>query len=424
MRAMFDRSALPAGPRVISVCLPAAKSFSMVVYVRAGSRLESRAESGVAHFMEHLTFKGTRAYPTTRLVSEAIEGVGGSSNAATDRESTAYWVRVPARDARRAVDLLGELIARPLLRDADIEAERDVIVEEIRSYRDDPGEFIFTLLDETLFGDTPMGWEIAGSETTVRDLSPDQIRSFWSRYYRPSNLTVAVAGDLEHETIRDLVATSFGSGDGVDPRFVGIPALPAGPRFRLAHRPGTQAHLAIGAPALPRDDPDTWIAEILNTVLGDGMSSRLFLNVREEAGLAYDVHSSLSEYADCGSLVVYAGVDPDRMDEALAAALRELARLRDERVPDAELAKAKAYARGRLELRLEEGRNLASWLGVQEALHARTLTPEEASEALERVTADDVQRLAGRLFRDDLLTLAVVAPPRRGRRLEQQLRLP
>lgn len=424
MRAMFERTALPDGPRVITVRLKGARSFSAVAYVRAGSRVESRAESGTAHFMEHLTFKGTQRYPTTRSVSEAIEGVGGTSNAATDREATTYWTRVPGRQPALAIDMLGELVSRPLLRDADVEGEKGVIVEEIRSYRDDAAEFVFTLLDQAVFGTSPLGWEIAGDEETVRGLTGQGIRDFWQRHYRPSNVVVAAAGDVPHDAVCDLVSAAFGTGDGAMSAYDAAPALPAGERVVLHHRTGTQAHLCVGVPALRRDDPDIWTLELLDTVLGEGMSSRLFLHVREEAGLAYDVHSFVTDYADCGMLGVYAGVGPDALDDALAAILAELTALRSTPVPDAELAKAKAYASGRLELRLEDGRNLASWLGMQEALHERTLEPEDALRAIDAVDAGAILRLADRLFRDELLTLAVVAPRRHGARLARGLRLP
>src|SRR4029077_7281269 len=198
---MFQRTKLPDGPRVISARLPGTRSLAVAVYVLVGSRLESRDRSGVAHFMEHLTFKGTEAFPTTRHVSEAIEGVGGTCNAATDRESTVYWTRLPVREAERAFSVLAELVVRPLLRDEDIARERDIIVEEIRSYRDDPAQFVYNVFDETFFGDSPLGWEIAGDEHSVRGLTSEGIRAFWSAGYRPANLVVAVAGDLSHEDV-------------------------------------------------------------------------------------------------------------------------------------------------------------------------------------------------------------------------------
>jgi len=421
---MFERTALPMGPRVISARLAGARSVSIAAYVLAGSRLESTQEAGVAHFMEHITFKGTTGYPSTRAISEAIEGVGGSFNAATDRESTIYWVRVPGRETARAMDVLGELIVRPTLATREIEGERQVIVEEIRSYLDDPSEYCQILFQQAMFGDGPLGREICGDEAGIRSLPEATIRDFWSTMYRPSNVVVAVAGDIDHAEAVALVDGSFGAGNGAIPRFTPAPPLPAGERYLLGHRDASQAHLAVGLPSLPRDHPDSWILGVLNTVLGDGMSSRLFLSVREAKGLAYDVGSGIADYADAGVLGISAGVDPDHLARALEAILVELARLRDELVPPEELAKAKAYLSGGLELRMEETRHLASWVGGQEALHDRVMDLDEALAAVAGVTSDDIQRVAAGLINDEALRLAVVAPARRGTRLDRGLRLP
>jgi predicted Zn-dependent peptidase len=219
-------------------------------------------------------------------------------------------------------------------------------------------------------------------------------------------------------------ALAFGTGSGVVPTYAPAPAIPAGERFVRATRATTQAQLIIGVPGIRRDHADQWTLSVLNAVLGDGMSSRLFLEVREERGLAYDVGSSIVSYADAGVVSVYAGVDPGKIRPTIAAVLEELARLRDVRVPDAELAKVKAYLAGRLEMRLDESRYLASWIGTQEALHERVMSPDEALAEIEAVTAEDVVALAGRLFRDDGLRLAVVAPGGKGRVLERTLRIP
>jgi len=421
---MFERTALPEGPRVISSRLAGSRSVSIAAYVLAGSRLESPDEAGVAHFMEHITFKGTAAYPSTRAISEAIEGVGGSFNAATDRESTVYWVRVPRREAPRAMDVLGELIVRPTLDAKEIEGERTVIIEEIRSYQDDPSEYAQTLFQSALFGDGPLGREICGDEAGIRALPEGTIRDFWRTMYRPANTVVAVAGDLDHEEATGLAAAAFGTGNGAVPAFAPAPALPAGERVRVGKRQTAQAQLVVGLPALPRDHPDSWTLGVLNAVLGDGMSSRLFLSVREERGLAYDIGSGLVDYADAGALEISAGVDPDGLREALAAILAELDLLRSEPVPADELAKAKRYLAGGLELRMDETRHVASWIGGQEALHERVLTLDEALAAVEAVTAEDIIRVAGTLVTDDGLRLAAVAPARHLRGLERHLRLP
>ena len=421
---MFHRTELPQGPRVISARLPGSRSVSIAAYVLAGSRLESPAEAGVAHFMEHLTFKGTVGYPSSRAISEAVEGVGGSANAATDRESTVYWARVPRREARTAMNVLGELVVRPRLEDADIDQERTVIVEEIRSYLDDPSEYGQMLMQQAMFGDGALGREICGDEAGIRSLPAETIRTFWHAMYRPANTVIAVAGDIEHDEAVALAAAAFGSGTGTSPAFEPAPALPAGRRVLTGKRDTSQAQLAIAVPALPRDHPDAWNLTVLNAVLGDGMSSRLFLAVREEKGLAYDVSSGVTEYADAGALEVSAGVDPASLPATIEAILAELMRLVDEPVPPVELAKAKAYLSGGLELRMDDTRHLASWVGGQEALHDRVYTLDDALASVEAVRAEDIQRVAAALFHDEGLRMAVVAPARHLRGLDSHLRLP
>ncbi len=409
---------------MISARLPAARSVSIAAYVLAGSRLEAAGQVGAAHFMEHLTFKGTEAYPSTRAISEAIEGAGGSFNAATDRETTVYWVRVPLREAARAVDVVGELIVRPRLTDHDIESERAVIIEEIRSYLDDPSEYCQILFQTALFGEGPLGREICGEESDVRALPDSVIRAFWQTAYRPANTVVAIAGDLGHEEALGLAGEAFGTGNGVLPGFAPAPVLPAGPRVMLGKRSTSQAQLCIGLPALHRDHPDSWTLAVLNAVLGDGMSSRLFLSLREELGLAYDISSGLVDYADAGALEISAGVDPAALRAAIEAILAELVRLRDEPVPAEELGKAKRYLSGGLELRMDDTRHVASWIGGQEALHDRVLTLDEALAKVEAVDSEGVCRLARQLFVDEGLRLAAVAPARYLRGLESRLRLP
>ena len=420
---MFERTALADGPRVITAQLPAARSVSIAAYVQAGSRMELPGQAGMAHFLEHLTFKGTAAFPSTRALSEAVEGVGGSFNAATDREATIYWVRVPRRETARAMTVLGELICRPALDPAEIDREREVIVEEIRGYLDDPAEMAQILFQQAMFGSGALGREICGEESDVRGLPADGIRAFWSATYRPANAVVSLAGDVPHTEAVALADAAFGRGNGVVHGFEAAPALPAGERILTARRDTTQAQLAVGVPALPRDHPDAWALSVLNTILGDGMSSRLFLSLVDRDALAYDVSSGVVEYADAGALEVSAGVDPGRVGRTLDAILRELARLRDEPVTADELAKAKAYLAGGLELRMEETRHLASWIGGQEALHEKVLTLDEALDAVDRVQSDDVSRLARQLFTDELLRLAVVAPSRSLRGLDRHLRL-
>ena len=337
---------------------------------------------------------------------------------------TVYWVRVPLREVTRAVDVIGELIVRPRLTERDIEGERTVIIEEVRSYLDDPSEYCQMLFQTAMFGDGPLGREICGEEADVRSLPDAAIREFWATAYRPANTVVAIVGDLAHDEATGLIAAAFGTGNGAVPGFAPAPTLPAGPRVMPGKRSTNQAQLCLGVPGLHRDHPDSWTLAVLNTILGDGMSSRLFLSVREELGLAYDVSSGIVDYADAGALEVSAGVDPAALPAAIKAILAELARIRDDPVPPDELDKAKRYLSGGLELRMDDTRHVASWIGGQEALHDKVLTLDEALAAVDAVDAAAIQRLAGQLFRDDALRLAVVAPARHLRGLEAHLRLP
>jgi predicted Zn-dependent peptidase len=297
-------------------------------------------------------------------------------------------------------------------------------VEEIRSYLDDPSEYCQILFQTALFGTGALGREICGEEGDVRSLPDTAIRDFWASAYRPANTVVAVVGDLGHDAATALTDVAFGTGNGAVPGFAPAPAMPAGPRVMLGKRSTNQAQLCIGVPALRRDHPDSWTLAVLNCVLGDGMSSRLFLSVREELGLAYDVSSGLVDYADAGALEISAGVDPAALPAAIEAILAELIRLRDTPVPAAELGKAKRYLAGGLELRMDDTRHVASWIGGQEALHDRVLTLDQALAAIQEVDATAIQRLAAQLFRDEALRLAAVAPARYLRGLEARLCLP
>src|SRR3954462_3462139 len=289
---------------------------------------------------------------------------------------------------------------------------------------DAPAEYCQILFQTAMFGDGPLGREICGEEADILALPEAAIHDFWRATYRPANTVIAVVGDVGHDTVTELATRAFGTGNGPVPGFAAAPALPAGPTVRTGKRDTSQAQLCVGVPALHRDHPDSWTLAVLNAVLGDGMSSRLFLSVREELGLAYDVSSGLVDYADAGALEVSAGVDPAGLPAALDAILVELARLRDEPVPTGELGKAKRYLSGGLEPRMGDTRHVASWIGGQEGPHHRGPTPHTAPAAVDAVDAPAVQRLATQLFRDEALRLAVVAPARYLRGLAARLRLP
>ena len=415
----YERSVLPNGMKVITQTMPAARSVSVGLFVGVGSRQEESSRAGLSHLLEHLVFKGTVGHPDPGGLSEAIEGCGGSVNAATDRELTVYTARVPAEAADRALEVVGDLVLRPLLRHADLVAEKPVIVDEIRMYADSPGDHIFNLFDQLLFGTHALGREIAGTPRSVRRATHAAVLEHWERWYRPEHLVLSVAGRIEHEVVRGtaeawstrastqapVAVSGPGSDESEGPLLAGPPGA-----VRIDHRQLAQGNLCLGMPGVSRDDPDRWALDLLGTVLGDGMSSRLFLELRERRSLAYDVSTFGATYADCGTFGVHAGFDPDKAGQVVAAVLGELERVVQEPIPPAEFDRARAYTRGRLLLRMEDTGAVSAWLGTGESLLPRILTVEEVIEQIEAVTEEDLLRVARRFVRPGLARLAVLGP--------------
>ncbi len=428
----FERTVLPNGMRVLSQEMPFARSVAVALFVGVGSRSEGDHEAGLSHLLEHLVFKGTRAHPQAGVLSELIEGSGGSVNASTDREMTVYSARVPRAHADRALDVVAEMALRPLLRRNDLVAEKPVIVDEIRMYVDSPSDHVFTVFDGILFGDHPLGREIAGTPRSVRRATRDRVVQHWRRWYRPPRLVLAVAGAISHEDVVRAasswwdeatvgwlsdVAPMIAGGDGAH----GPPTLGGPGTLRVVNRRLSQGNLCLGMPGTAREDPDRWALDILGAILGDGMSSRLFLELRERRSLTYDISTFGASYADCGSFGIHAGFDPDQATQVVSAILDQLARAVDDPVSDAELERARAYTRGRLELRMEETGGVASWLGAGETLLPRVLTVDEVLERYDAVTPDDILRVARRIAAPDQARLAVLGPFRSARPFEAAL---
>jgi predicted Zn-dependent peptidase len=402
------------GLRVVSQSIPHARSVSVGLFVGVGSRHEDASHAGLSHLLEHLVFKGTRAYPVPGGLSEAIESVGGSVNASTDRELTVYTSKVPAAHAERAMEVVSELVAQPLLRHGDLSAEKPVIVDEIRMYVDSPGDHVFTMFDELLFGEHPLGREIAGTPRSVRRATVEAVRGHWAGWYRPERTVLSVAGAIDHATALSHAAAWWPDDVIARPQHrvipFGRPKPVAAGAMRVLHRDLSQGNLCLGMPGVSRAHEDRWALDLLGAILGDGMSSRLFLELRERRSLAYDVSTFAASYADCGTFGVHAGFDPDQAEEVLAAIGRELERICSEPVAPHELDRARAYTRGRLELRMEDTGAVASWLGTGESLLPRILTVDEVVAHLEAVSASNLLRVAQRWIRPDLVRIAVLGP--------------
>ena len=408
---MFQRSVLGNQLRVVTSRMEHTQSVSITFFVGAGSRYEPPELAGVSHFIEHLPFKGSQRWPTAGAVSEAIEGVGGIMNASTDREVTVFWCKVARPHFRTAFAVLLDMLMNPLLDPQEVEKEREVIQEELRMTYDNPSYRVDLLIDEALWPDQAMGRDVGGTPDTVAAIDQETIREYMVRQYNPANTVVAVAGNITHEEVVDLLEDAthgWAAQDPLDWEPV-APDTAAGPLVKIERRRSDQSHLCLALPGLSLNDPNRYALSLLNVMLGDGMSSRLFMDLREVQGLAYDISSSISHFRDCGSMVVYCGVEPRKTNDAVRAIMRQLDGMREE-AEERELHKAREYATGRLLLRMEDSRAVASWMGSQELLQDQLCSVDEILGQLQAVTPADISELATQLFREEQLRLALVGP--------------
>ncbi len=420
----FVRRVLPRGLRVLVAPMPHTRSVTVALFFGMGSRYESPQEQGISHLVEHMLFKGTERYPTAQLISETIEGVGGILNAATDKELTVYYAKVASRHADLAFDLLADMVRRPLLEAAELQKEKKVVLEELGLAQDAPGEWVHQLMSELLWPDQPVGWEIAGTAETVNAQTTDTIRDYVRRGYGAQNCVLMVAGDASPDQVFARATERLSEAGAPPPSFVPATDPAGGRRVRSQARETEQAYLCLGGKGLSRSDPDRYALRLANAILGDGMSSRLFLEVREKRGLAYDVHSYVNALYDTGAVVVSAGVDPEQLEPAMGAVLAEVDKLRQGPVPETELRKVKEYLKGRTVLSLEDSASVAQWYATQELLTQELLTPDEVLDRIEAVTVEDVLRVTRRVFDDQWLNAAVIAPEPDDDRLRDLLRFP
>ena len=411
MTVTWEISELGGGLRVVTTPVPTSQSVSVNVFVGAGSRGEAERTRGVAHFLEHMLFKGTPRRPTAIDVAEAIEGAGGVLNAYTSKEMTCYWNHVPYDALEQAIDVLADMFHNSLIDVEEIERERSVVQQEIRRTHDQPGAFVGELLGQAVYGDQHLGWSTAGTEDTVAGITQEDFRDWMTTWYGSPNVVVSVAGNTDHATVMRLVESHFQNGQSAP-----APAMPAlkgempSKRVVSDSRDISQMNLALGLPALSRHDPDRYALIVLNSVLGRGMSSRLFKEVRERRGLAYSVGSSASRHSDTGMFIVSAGVSPEKGVEAVSVILEELQKMVDERVGDDELTKARDYAVGSFRLSLESTMSLGQRAG-ENLLTLNDIEPiESIVEKLRAITPADVSRVAARIFARERAALAIVGP--------------
>ncbi|NTW97818.1 MAG: insulinase family protein [Oscillochloris sp.] len=408
---MPDLITTPAGLRILVEELPHTYSVSVGCFVGAGARHEPDAHGGAAHFIEHMCFKGTSRFPTARQISEAVEGVGGILNASTSYESTVYWAKVATIHFERAVDVLADMLICPTFDLRDLEKERRVIIEEIRGIQDSPSDWVHEQLQQGMWGAQPLGRDIAGSVETVAAIARSDLTDFFQRHYNLSTTVISVAGKITASQVAESVGRAFaGLPAGRLAATLPIPTPCRGPQVSLMSRDTEQGNFCLGVPGLAYGDPDRRALQVLDSILGGGMSSRLFQVLREENGLAYSVGSYHTELSDAGMWVIYGSVQPEALRDALAICRDMLGDLLRHGVTADELAMIKEQVKGGILLSLEDTWSVASRNGSHLLRYGHVVPVEQVVAEVEAVTADQVLQVARRLLRPDALHLAVIGP--------------
>ena len=401
--------------------MPHARSICLAFLVGAGSCFETEAQAGISHFIEHLYFKGTQRRPSSKQISQDIEGVGGIINASTDKEITIFFSRVASSHFSIALDVLSDIFFHSRFDSTDIEQERKVILGEINMNLDSPRQRVGMIIDELLWPGQALGREILGTKDTLKAMGREQILEYVPQRYLPGNTVVSIAGDIRSDQVMSQIEPLFRDwkGGGVVSSYA-TDLDQKEPRVRVESRDTEQAHLYLGVHGFSQSDPRRFSLDLLNVLLGEGMSSRLFVEVRENRGLAYDIFSYVEHFYTSGSLKIYAGVDIDKVELTIVTVLKELDKLKQEITMD-ELTRAKEMLKGQLQLRLESSQNVALWLGGQEMLRKHILLPEEIFSIVDAITIADVQQVARDLLVSDKINLAVVGPIKDGESLRRLL---
>jgi predicted Zn-dependent peptidase len=418
----YQLERLDNGLRILTAPIDSAQSVTCAIMLAAGSRYETHDTNGIAHFAEHMFFKGTERRPTARDISMEIDAIGGEFNAFTGKEYTGYYVKCAAESRDIALDVLVDMLRNSKFDSEEIEREKGVIIEEMNMYYDTPRDFIGGVYEELLYDDQPLGWDIIGRKETIRDADRATFDGYVGSWYKPSRMVVGVGGKIGdglHERVQELLGDLDEAETG-QPEPVRVERN-GHPRVKVHTKASDQAHICLGVHSYPLEHPDRYALQVLSTVLGGGMSSRLFTEVRERRGLAYYVYGLNHSYTDAGSLYAQAGVDINRIDDAVSTIGAELKMIAGNAVPGDELEKAKSFAKGRFVLQLETSQGLIMFGLRREVLESRTPNPDEIIAALDKVTAEDVSRVAQDVIARQGLNLAVIGPFDEPERFEKLL---
>jgi predicted Zn-dependent peptidase len=405
---MIVREVLGNGLRLLTESMPHVRSISVGVWLTRGSRHEPGDRGGIAHFVEHMLFKGT-ATRTAEDIAQEIDSIGGQLDAFTAKEYASYYIKVLDEHLPRALEVLSDIVLHPAFDADDIEREKKVILEEIKMVEDTPDDLVHELFTQSFWDGHPLGRPILGTRESVEALTENALRQYFGRAYTANNFIISAVGNLEHARVRELVEAAFA---GIEPAGeVGEERIPqVTPQFAVRSKELEQSHICLGTTSYSQSHQDRYVSYVLNTLLGGSMSSRLFQNVREKRGLAYAVFSGLSAYHDAGALTIYAGCASEAVREVIDLTVEELRAIKRTPAPEAELRRAKDHLKGSLMLSLENTASRMSHLARQEIYFDRQFGLDETLEGVERVTADDLRRVACDLFSDGALAGTVLGP--------------
>lgn len=407
---MFQRETLDNGVRLLTSHNDDAPSATALVMFGVGSRYETAAQCGIAHFAEHMFFKGTERRPTARDISVEVDGIGGDFNAFTGKEYTGYYVKCAAEHLDLAVDVLADMLLHSKFDGEEIEREKGVILEEMNMYRDLPQRYVGNVYDQLLYGDTPLGWDIVGTEDVIKGADRDLFRGFIDRWYTANRVVVGLAGNVSQSAKAKVSEAFLDIPDANEGTRAPAEWSQDGPQVRVHYKESEQAHLLLGMRSIGLESPDRYALGVMNAILGGGMSSRLFTEIRERRGLCYYVYSHHDAYVDAGSVVVAAGVDTGRIDLAITTILEELAKMAKDGPDESEFTKAKNYLKGKFVLGVEDPRGLIMFGARREVVEGGYWEPAQALAAIDAVTIEDVRRVARETFDVRNANLAIVGP--------------
>jgi len=411
MLSKYSRFELPNKLRVVSVSMEGISSATVLVLVGAGSRYEEKNKAGLSHFLEHMIFKGTKKRPSAFEISSLVDSVGAENNAFTGKDHTGYYIKIQNRHLELAFDILSDTLKNSLYLEEEINRERGTIIEEINLYEDTPLYKIDDIFYQVLYDDTPLGWSIAGSKETVSNIQREDFLNYTKRMYQAKDMVLVIAGKFNEGEVRRLSEKYFSSIiEGEKEKLEKFIGTQDKPRVKVVNKKTDQAHLYLGYPAFSYHDTDRAALNVVSAILGGGMSSRFFIQVRERRGLAYYVRSSTDYYEETGLIAASAGVNLHKINEAVKVLLEEFNKTKNGDVKEEELRKAKEFIKGRVALRLENSRSVAGWFGEKLLLEGKIETPDEIFEKIEKVTVSDIERVANRIFDQNKINLAVIGP--------------